>query len=90
MLADNIFEHSLRPIVENFARQETGGRIVLSRVEEDEHLRHLGVASMDGERVTAIVEKPESPPSRFAVTGDLLLRRAGVGRDPDVEAVRPR
>jgi glucose-1-phosphate thymidylyltransferase len=69
MLADNIFEHSLRPIVENFARQEKGGRIVLSRVEEDEHLRHLGVASMDGERVTAIVEKPESPPSRFAVTG---------------------
>jgi glucose-1-phosphate thymidylyltransferase len=69
MLADNIFEHSLRPIVENFERQEKGGRIVLSRVEEDEHLRHLGVASMDGERVTAIVEKPESPPSRFAVTG---------------------
>jgi glucose-1-phosphate thymidylyltransferase len=69
MLADNIFEHSLRPIVENFARQEKGGRIVLSRVEEDEHLRHLGVASMDGDRVTAIVEKPESPPSRFAVTG---------------------
>jgi glucose-1-phosphate thymidylyltransferase len=69
MLADNIFEHSLRPIVENFERQEKGGRIVLSRVEEDEHLRHLGVASMDGDRVTAIVEKPESPPSRFAVTG---------------------
>ena len=24
---------------------------------------------MDGDRVTEIVEKPESPPSRFAVTG---------------------
>jgi glucose-1-phosphate thymidylyltransferase len=69
MLADNIFEHSLAPIVENFARQEKGGRIVLSRVEEDEHLRHLGVAVMDGDRVTEILEKPESPPSRFAVTG---------------------
>jgi glucose-1-phosphate thymidylyltransferase len=69
MLADNIFEHSLRPIVENFARQEKGGRIVLSRVEEDEHLRHLGVAVMDGDRVTEIQEKPESPPSPFAVTG---------------------
>jgi glucose-1-phosphate thymidylyltransferase len=69
LLADNVFQRSLRPIVENFAAQEHGGRIVLSRVEEDEHLRHLGVAVMDGEHVTQIVEKPESPPSRFAVTG---------------------
>ncbi len=69
MLADNIFERSLRPVVENFERQERGGRIVLSRVEEDEHLRHLGVAVMDDTRVTQIIEKPQSPPSTFAVTG---------------------
>ncbi len=69
LLADNIFEHSLRPIVENFERQPSGGRIVLSEVAEQEHLRHLGVAVMDGDRVTEIVEKPESPPSQFAVTG---------------------
>jgi glucose-1-phosphate thymidylyltransferase len=69
MLADNIFERSLRPVVENFERQESGGRIVLAQLEEDEHLRHLGVAVMDGDRVTEIVEKPKSPPSRFAVTG---------------------
>jgi glucose-1-phosphate thymidylyltransferase len=69
MLADNIFERSLKHVVENFERQSAGGRIVLARVEEDEHLRHLGVAVMDGERVSEIIEKPESPPSRFAVTG---------------------
>jgi glucose-1-phosphate thymidylyltransferase len=70
MLADNVFERSLAPIVENFERQERGGRIVLSRVEEPAHLRHLGVAVMDGERrVTKIIEKPESPPSTYAVTG---------------------
>jgi glucose-1-phosphate thymidylyltransferase len=69
LLADNVFERSLLPIVENFEAQDRGGRIVLSRVEEEEHLRHLGVAVMDGERVTEIVEKPDSPPSRFAVTG---------------------
>jgi glucose-1-phosphate thymidylyltransferase len=69
LLADNVFEHSLRPTVENFARQEAGARIVLSRVDRDEHLRHLGVAAMEGDRVTNIVEKPESPPSSFAVTG---------------------
>jgi glucose-1-phosphate thymidylyltransferase len=69
LLADNVFEHTLRPIVENFDRQERGARIVLSRVEEDEHLRHLGVAAMDGDRVAQIVEKPLTPPSNFAVTG---------------------
>jgi glucose-1-phosphate thymidylyltransferase len=69
LLADNIFERSLGQTVENFARQAAGARIVLSRVEEDEHLRHLGVASLEGGRVAGIVEKPESPPSRFAVTG---------------------
>jgi glucose-1-phosphate thymidylyltransferase len=69
LLADNVFERSLRTIVENFERQERGGRIVLSRVDEDEHLRHLGVAAMEGSRVTQIVEKPLSPPSKYAVTG---------------------
>ncbi len=69
MLADNIFERSLAGVVQNFADQDSGARIVLSRVEDDEHLRHLGVAEMDGDRVTGIVEKPTSPPSRFAVTG---------------------
>jgi glucose-1-phosphate thymidylyltransferase len=69
MLADNIFEDSLRRVVENFEQQEQGARIVLSRVEEDEHLRHLGVAAMEGDRVASIVEKPLAPPSKYAVTG---------------------
>jgi len=69
MLADNVVERSLAPAVENFRAQERGGRILLARLEEPEHLRHLGVAEMDGEKVARIVEKPEAPPSRFAVTG---------------------
>jgi len=69
LLADNVFEQSLRPMIENFSRQSVGARIVLSHVEEDEHLRHLGVARMNGDRVEEILEKPESPPSRLAVTG---------------------
>jgi len=69
LLADNVFEQSLRPMIENFSRQSAGARIVLSHVEEDEHLRHLGVARMNGDRVEEILEKPESPPSRLAVTG---------------------
>jgi glucose-1-phosphate thymidylyltransferase len=69
MLADNVFERSLKPIVDNFSAQETGARIVLSHVEEDEHLRHLGVAVMSGDTVAQIIEKPAEPPSKLAVTG---------------------
>ena len=69
MLADNIFERSLRPSVERFAAQGNGARILLTRIEEAAHLRHLGVPELDGGRVTRIVEKPEDPPSTFAVTG---------------------
>jgi glucose-1-phosphate thymidylyltransferase len=70
LLADNIFERSLRGVVENFERQESGARIVLARESNVEHLRHLGVPEFDGGgRVARILEKPDSPPSEFAVTG---------------------
>jgi glucose-1-phosphate thymidylyltransferase len=69
LLADNVFEQSLRRVAENFEAQERGGRILLAQLDQDEHLQHLGVAVMDGDRVTEIVEKPDSPPSRYAVTG---------------------
>ena len=70
LLADNVFGGSLRPFVDNFREQERGGRILLSRLEQEEHLRHLGVAVLGEERrVTEIVEKPSSPPSNYAVTG---------------------
>lgn len=69
LLADNVFERPLGPVVERFAAQERGARVVLSEVENPEHLRHLGVAELDGDRITGIVEKPEDPASRYAVTG---------------------
>jgi glucose-1-phosphate thymidylyltransferase len=70
MLADNVLERSLRPAVENFRAQERGARILLSHVEEPEHLRHLGVPELDGDgAVVRIVEKPEDPPSAYCVTG---------------------
>jgi glucose-1-phosphate thymidylyltransferase len=70
MLADNVLESSLRPAADNFVAQERGARILLSPVEEAEHLRHLGVPELDGGgKVVRIVEKPERPPSNYAVTG---------------------
>ena len=70
MLADNIVERSIKPMVDAFRSEPHGARILLTPVEEDEHLRHLGVPVFDGDRrITGIVEKPESPPSKFGVTG---------------------
>ena len=76
MLADNVFERGLRGPVESFERQERGARIVLARLPEPEHLRHLGVADLDGDRVLRIVEKPAEPPSDLAVTGVYLYDEA--------------
>jgi glucose-1-phosphate thymidylyltransferase len=69
LLADNVFERPLRPVVERFAAQERGARVILSEVDDVEHLRHLGVAELDGDRIARIVEKPAEPVSRYAVTG---------------------
>jgi len=69
MLADNLVERSLKSSVQNFEAQDGGARILLSQVGDPAHLRHLGVPALEGERVVRIVEKPENPPSDFAVTG---------------------
>jgi glucose-1-phosphate thymidylyltransferase len=69
MLADNVFERSIRHAVENFREQKQGARILLAREDDPDHLRHLGVPQLDDGRVTGIIEKPEDPPSEFAVTG---------------------
>ena len=69
VLADNIVERSIRPMVEAFRAHPEGARILLSKVEEPEHLRHLGVPIIEDGRVTFIEEKPEEPKSQYCVTG---------------------
>jgi glucose-1-phosphate thymidylyltransferase len=70
MLADNIVERSLTSAVERFRAEPDGALLLLARLPEPEHLRHLGVPEFDGEgRIVRIVEKPENPPSDLAVTG---------------------
>ncbi len=69
MLADNIFGGSIAPTIRNFGQQERGARVVLAHVRETEHLRHLGVPRLEDGRVVEILEKPDDPPTRLAVTG---------------------
>ncbi len=72
LLADNIFEWSIRPSVERFERQGGGARVLLAKVE---HPEHYGVPVLEGMRITRIEEKPKDPASRYAVTGCYLYDR---------------
>jgi glucose-1-phosphate thymidylyltransferase len=78
MLADNIVERSIRPMVDAFRSDPVGARILLSKVDEPEHLRHLGVPAFGSDgRVSHIEEKPERPASDYCVTG-IYCYEAGV------------
>lgn len=68
-LADNILEHGIGRSARAFEAQGSGARIMLVPVHEPEHLRHVGVPELQGDRVVNIVEKPEDPPSSYAVAG---------------------
>ncbi len=85
MLADNVVEHSIKHAVDNFLEQGKGARILLAREDDPEHLRHLGVPELDGDRVIQIHEKPEEPPSSFAVTGIYFYESAVFEIIPQLE-----
>ncbi len=85
MLADNVVERSIKHAVDNFSEQGSGARILLAREEDPEHLRHLGVPELDGDRVVHIHEKPENPPSNFAVTGIYFYESAVFEIIPELE-----
>jgi glucose-1-phosphate thymidylyltransferase len=56
----------VRKAVSNFREQKKGGKILLKEVPDPER---FGVATIEGERVTKIVEKPKAPESNLAVIG---------------------
>ena len=81
MLGDNIFESSISEMIQQFAADPNSAHILLKEVPDAER---FGVAELEesGEnarsfdglrtgstRVKQIIEKPEVPPSNFAVTG---------------------
>ena len=72
VLGDNIFfGHGLPELLANADVQDTGGTVFGYRVADPE--RYGVVAMDDAGRVTQIVEKPEVPPSKYAVTGLYFL-----------------
>jgi glucose-1-phosphate thymidylyltransferase len=91
LLADNVFESSLAGPVANFAKQGRGARVLLKETPEIDRLKQLGVPCLEGGRITAIVEKPDDPPSNLAVTGayffgpDVFDRIGGLSVGPTGE-----
>jgi glucose-1-phosphate thymidylyltransferase len=69
MLGDNILEESIEPYVENFRRQERGARVLLKEMSDPRHLQHLGVPIIENGRILYVREKPQNPPSQYAVIG---------------------
>ena len=71
VLGDNIFfGHGLPDLLKAADRKKTGGTVFAYHVTDPER---YGVVDFDGTKVRAIIEKPEHPPSRYAVTGLYFL-----------------
>ncbi len=85
VLGDNIFfGHGLPEILASASARTVGGTVFGYRVSDPER---YGVVKFDADgNVQEIIEKPEVPPSNFAVTGLYFLD----GRAPDLAAqVKP-
>lgn len=66
ILGDNILQYAIEDAANKFRAQKKGAKILLSQVENP---KAYGVASMDGEKVLKIIEKPANPDSNWAVIG---------------------
>lgn len=66
ILGDNIFEDRFGKTIRAFAERKQGAHLFLKEVPDPQR---FGVAQVDSNRITAIFEKPKSPPSNLAVTG---------------------
>lgn len=64
ILGDNIFEDNLKVAASSYSGE--GAMILLKQVPDPQR---YGVAILDGDVVTEIQEKPESPTTSYAVTG---------------------
>ena len=71
VLGDNIFfGHGLPELLADADVRPSGGTVFGYRVADPER---YGVVAYDGDEVTEIIEKPDVPPSNYAVTGLYFL-----------------
>ncbi|GIW73836.1 MAG: spore coat protein [Phycisphaerales bacterium] len=70
VLGDNIIEGNIKKAAGEFFTQKSGAKLLLKTVDDPER---FGVVRFEGQgdqaRIVEIVEKPQDPPSNYAVTG---------------------
>lgn len=69
-LGDNILRKSLKSYVSNFTTSDDSALILLSEVTNPSQ---FGIAEIQNNTLTKIIEKPKSPPSNLAVIGVYFL-----------------
>jgi glucose-1-phosphate thymidylyltransferase len=72
-LGDNLLRDGIIDLVDAFRAQEPDALILLTQVPDPEH---YGVAELDGEKVTRLVEKPKEPVSDLALVGVYMFTPA--------------
>lgn len=74
-LGDNIFQDKMEDLLRNFAASEWEAAIALGEVADPQR---FGVARIEDGRVAELLEKPENPPSNWAVAGVYLFRTQSI------------
>jgi glucose-1-phosphate thymidylyltransferase len=67
VLGDNFFDDDFGNVVETFENQEESEAVVFLKEVKD--IQRFGCATVEGDKVVKIVEKPKKPESNLAVTG---------------------
>ena len=69
-LGDNIIQRSIADFTSNFKKSEFDATILLCEVDNPSR---FGIAAIENNKITKILEKPKDPPSNLAVTGIYFL-----------------
>ena len=69
-LGDNIIQRSIADFTSNFKKSEFDATILLCEVDNPSR---FGIAAIENDKITKILEKPKDPPSNLAVTGIYFL-----------------
>ncbi len=72
-LGDNMLRDGITALVDEFRRDEPDAMILLTEVPDPEH---YGVAELDGQQVTRLVEKPSEPRTNLALVGVYMFTRS--------------
>jgi glucose-1-phosphate thymidylyltransferase len=72
-LGDNIFQDKMENLLRGFPASDAEAAIVLYEVQD---ASRFGIAVVDGDVISGVVEKPKDPPSNLAICGVYLFRNS--------------